>query len=234
MLILRKAEERGKTQLDWLTSYHSFSFGSYYDPSLMGFGSLCVINDDIIAPQAGFGMHPHKNMEILTYILKGTLEHQDSLGNKYTISSGEVQRMSAGTGIVHREINAFEREVHLLQIWILPNKKGITPSYDQKSFTQKDKRGRFLLIASEKGQLGSLSLHQDINIFAALIDGDEAISYPIKEDQSVWVHVARGQVTMNELNLKEGDGVAVVNERVISFKQGHDAEILLFDMAPFK
>lgn len=233
MLILRKAEERGKTQLDWLTSYHTFSFGSYYDHSLMGFGSLRVINDDVIAPKTGFGMHPHKNMEILTYILKGSLEHQDSLGNKYSISAGEVQRMTAGTGIVHSEFNDSEREVHLLQIWILPSKKGIAPSYEQQSFNEKDKRGRFLLIASEKGELGSLSLHQDINIFSALVDGNETIFYPIKENHNAWVHIARGHVKMNELDLKEGDGVAVVSEKLISFQQGHDAEILLFDMPSF-
>ncbi len=233
MLAIRKAEERGPTNLGWLKSWHSFSFGRYYDPKFMGFESLRVINDDHVAPDRGFDAHPHDNMEIITYILEGQLEHKDSLGTGSVIKPGDVQRMSAGTGITHSEFNPSRREsVHLLQIWILPKKRDVPPSYDQKYFAPEQKRGKLLLVASETGRDGSISINQDADMYAGLIDGDETVTHQLKPGRKAWIQVARGSVHVNGNLLYPGDGVAV-SEEEIKLHDGGDAEVLLFDLAPY-
>lgn len=233
MLTLRKAEERGRANFGWLDSRHSFSFGHYYDPEHMGFGSLRVINDDRVAPGGGFPTHPHANMEIVTYVLAGALEHKDSLGNGSVIRPGDVQRMTAGTGIRHSEFNASRTEpVHLLQIWILPEQQGLTPGYEQTTFAEADKRGKLRLIGSRGGRDGSVTIHQDVDLYATLLDDGQGVSHALAAGRQAWVQVAQGTATLNGDQLYPGDGVAVTEAGKLDLVgTSADAEILLFDMA---
>ncbi|MGD0960807.1 MAG: pirin family protein [Methylomonas sp.] len=234
MLKILKAEDRGSTNLSWLHSRHSFSFGGYYDPDYMGFESLRVINDDKVSPGAGFGMHPHHDMEIITYVIAGSLEHKDSMGNGSIIAKGDVQRMSAGTGVTHSEFNpSAAEEVHFLQIWFLPEQIGAQPGYEQKPFSSQEKQGRFKLLASKAGRDGSLSLLQDVDMSAALINGSHELGYNLPAGRAAWVQIAGGAVNLNGHDLKAGDGVAVAQEGVLEFKRGDNAEVIIFDMKHF-
>ncbi|MBL8867900.1 MAG: pirin family protein [Gemmataceae bacterium] len=227
MLTIRRADERGLTDIDWLHSRHTFSFGDYIDPAHHHYRSLRVINDDVIAGGGGFPLHPHRDMEILTYVMRGQLQHRDSMGNGTVIGPGEWQKMSAGTGIRHSEFNPSETEtVHLLQIWIHPDRKNITPEYDQKLFTEEDKRNRWCLIASPDGRDGSIRLHQDAVLSAAILDG-AALTYALGEGRGAWLHVAMGTVTINGRELREGDAAAVEGEAIVVSGTG---EVLLFDL----
>lgn len=235
MIHIRKAEDRGPSNLGWLQSQHTFSFGHYYDPNHMGFESLRVINDDRVAPGAGFGTHPHENMEIISYVLEGALAHKDSMGNGSVIQPGDVQRLSAGTGMMHSEFNhSKEHPVHFLQIWFLPDTKDVKPSYEQKQFSPAEKRGKFRLVASKSGREGSVSLHQDVDMLAAMIDGHEKASYELTDGRSAWVHIARGHVTLNGTALKAGDGASFEEKASLTFTQGQDAEVIIFDMAKLR
>ncbi len=231
MLTIRKANERGHADHGWLNSHHTFSFADYYDPAHMGFGQLRVINDDHIAPGRGFGTHPHRDMEIVTYVLDGTLAHKDSMGNGSEMRPGDVQRMSAGTGVTHSEFNPSpDAPVHLLQIWILPNARGHEPGYEQKHFSAAEKRGKLRLVASGEGREESVSLNQDVDLYAGLLSGDEAVRFEVRSGRDVWVHVARGTLSLNDQALAAGDGVAITDASDLSFTHGDDAEILIFDM----
>jgi quercetin 2,3-dioxygenase len=232
MLKIRPAQERGAAKRGWLDSHHTFSFGSYYDPNYMGFADLRVINEDKVAPAQGFPTHAHQDMEIITYVLEGELEHKDSIGTGSIIRPGDVQRMSAGTGIQHSEFNASKTDpVHLLQIWILPDEKGIEPSYEQKTFPDAEKQGRLRLVASRDGREGSLTVHQDMNLYSASLAAGEEVSQGFSPDRAAWLQVARGAVEVNGQLLSAGDGVAIAEELVIRLKGGDDgAEVLLFDM----
>lgn len=232
-LTIRKSGERGRANFGWLDSKHSFSFGHYHDPKHMGFGPLRVINDDRVAPGGGFPAHPHSDMEIISYVLEGGLEHKDSLGTGSVIRPGDVQRMSAGTGVRHSEFNASKSEpVHFLQIWIIPEKRGLAPSYEQKTFPDSEKRGRLRLIGSRDGREGSVTVHQDVDLYATLLAEGEAIAHEIAQGRGGWVHVARGSVTINGETLNEGDGVAITTSGVLRLEGVADAEVLLFDMGP--
>jgi len=232
MIAVRKAEERGHANHGWLDTYHTFSFADYYDPAHMGFGSLRVINEDRVQPGRGFATHGHRDMEIITYVLEGALAHKDSMGNGSTILPGDVQRMSAGTGVTHSEFNASDREpVHLLQIWIEPAQRGIKPGYEQKRFETADKRGRLRLIASRDGREGSVTIHQDASVHAALIQGEERAVYAIPAGRRAYVHVARGRLTVNGQPLSAGDALSASGIREIVMERGEDAEVLLFDLA---
>jgi quercetin 2,3-dioxygenase len=232
MITIRHGDERGASVYDWLDSRHTFSFDRYHDPRHMGFRSLRVINDDRVAPGAGFPRHGHRDMEILTYMLEGVLEHKDSTGTGSTISPGEVQRMSAGTGILHSEYNHSKTEpVHLLQIWILPERKGIVPGYDQRTFAPEGKRARLQLIASHDGRDGSLTMHQDASVYAALVESGEKVAHQIAPGRHAWLQVARGAVTLNGLALEAGDGAAVSEEPQVEIAGKESAEVLLFDLA---
>lgn len=231
-LKIRKADERGRGNPGWLETRHTFSFADYRDPKHMGFADLRVINEDIIAPGRGFGTHPHRDMEIITYVLEGALEHRDSMGNGSVIRPGDVQRMSAGTGVTHSEFNHSQEEpAHLLQIWLLPDRKGHTPGYEQKHFAPTERRGRLCLIASHDGRDGSVSVHQDVRVYAALLDGGETVTHKVEPGRVAWVHVARGSVVLNGQTLDAGDGAAVEAAGTLQFTPGDQAEILLFDMA---
>lgn len=232
MLKLRKSKDRGTTEFFWLDSKHSFSFGEYYDPAHMGFGVLRVINEDKVKPESGFGLHPHRNMEILTYVLSGTLKHKDTLGNGSNILAGDVQRMSAGTGISHSEHNLSRDEMlHLLQIWILPEKEGLPPSYEQKNFTKERGMGKLTLLASREGHKGSLIIHQDVSLYVLDLETDQSFTYELEENRMAWVQIASGNVVLNGQTLSQGDGAAVIREKTLIFQSGEeDAEILLFDL----
>ena len=231
MITLRKASERGHANHGWLESWHSFSFADYHDPAHTRFASLRVINDDIIQPGKGFGMHPHRDMEILTYVLDGVLRHQDSMGNGEEIRGGEVQLMSAGRGILHSEFNASTAQpVHLLQIWLIPNQQGLTPAYQQKVFAVESKRGRWCLLASPDQADGSLHIHQDARIFATLLDGTETLNYPLTTKRRIYLHIARGTITANEQTLTTGDALMFSDETLVVLENGNNAEVLLFDM----
>lgn len=233
MITLRRSEERGPANFGWLNSQHTFSFGHYYDPKHMGFESLRVINEDRVKPGAGFDTHPHQNMEIISYVLSGALEHRDSMGNGSVIRPGDVQRLSAGTGITHSEYNHSKTEsVHFLQIWFQPDTQNVQPSYEQKAFTDEEKCGRFRLVASKTGRGGSVSLNQDVDMSAALLDGDKQLHYTAAKGRALWVHVARGAVTMNEQALRAGDGVAIKGETELHFQNGQQVEVIVFDMQP--
>jgi quercetin 2,3-dioxygenase len=233
MLTIRKSEDRGHADHGWLQSHHSFSFADYYDPAYMGWGNLRVINDDLIAPGGGFGMHGHRDMEIVTYVTTGALAHKDSMGNGTAIPPGDVQRMSAGSGVRHSEFNdAPDQATHLFQIWIEPREKGITPGYEQKSFADAEKRGRLRLIASPDGAAGSVTIHADASLYAGLFDGGEAATLPLDPARKAYVHVARGTLAVNGRNLRKGDAALLANENNLTLSDGHDAEVLVFDLAP--
>jgi redox-sensitive bicupin YhaK (pirin superfamily) len=231
MLTLRRSEERGYADHGWLKSHHTFSFASYHDPRHMGFGPLRVINDDRIGAGRGFGTHGHRDMEILTYVLDGAVAHKDSMGNGSTIRPGDVQRMSAGRGVMHSEFNPQpDKGTHLLQIWIEPDVTGIEPEYEEKRFEDADKRGRLRLVASPDGQDGSVRIHQDARLYAGLFDGDEQATLRLAAGRRAWIHVARGKVTVNGQALRAGDAVAVREEGDIALAQGEGAEVLVFDL----
>lgn len=228
---IRKAEERGHAQHGWLESWHSFSFADYHDPAYMGFSVLRVINEDIIAPGTGFGMHSHRDMEIVTYVMSGVLRHKDSLGTGAVIGAGEVQRMSAGTGIRHSEFNHSETEpVHLLQIWILPDRSGITPGYEQKRILEEEKRGRWKAVATPDGRDGSLTIHQDVSLYAACLDDGERLEFHPGNGRVQYLQVVRGEVSMNGEILSAGDAAAITDEEELLFAAWGDGEILLFDL----
>lgn len=232
MISIRKAAERGRNQFSWLDSWHSFSFGGYYDPAHMGFGPLRVINEDIAKGGGGFPTHPHDNMEIVTYILNGALEHKDSMGNGSVIRRGDIQRMSAGTGVTHSEFNESATEpCHLLQIWFLPEKKDIKPGYEQKTFTEADKKGRLKLVASRGGREGSVSVNQDVDMYAGLLGNGEVIVHAFDNGRLGWLQVAKGSVNINGQPLSVGDGAAIRDEAEIVFDDANGAEIILFDMS---
>ena len=231
MLELRKADDRGVANFGWLHSQHTFSFGHYRDPQQQGFSELLVINDDRVQAQRGFGTHPHHNMEIVSYVLEGALAHQDSMGTGSVIYPGDIQLMSAGTGVSHSEFNHSTSEpVHFLQIWIVPNVKGAQPRYQQKHFSPADKSGRLRLILSEDGRDGSLSIRQDVKLFAGLFDGEQSANLNLGPDRYAYVHVARGSVVLNGQQLGEGDGVRVRDERALRLSDGHAADVLVFDL----
>ncbi len=231
MISLRKAQDRGHANHGWLDSYHSFSFSSYQDPEHMHYSVLRVINEDVIAPSMGFGMHPHRDMEIITYMLKGELRHEDSLGNGSVIRAGDVQRMSAGTGIVHSEFNASDRtQAHLLQIWLLPEKNGITPGYEEKHFAAAQKQDRWRLIASRDGREDSLHIHQDVELYATVLTENQQLGYSVSPGRSVYLQVARGSIALNGLLLEAGDAAKVDAQQQIEITAGEEAELLLFDL----
>jgi redox-sensitive bicupin YhaK (pirin superfamily) len=232
MITVRSSEDRGHFDFGWLNTYHTFSFGDYYDPRFMGFRDLRVINEDRVHPGRGFPTHPHRDMEIVTYVLEGALEHRDSMGNGSVIRPGEVQRMSAGTGITHSEKNGSAGEsVHLLQIWILPGQTGIKPSYEQKMYSDEEKRGRLRLIASPDGRDGSVTVHQDTNLYAGLIDAGQELTHQLPQGRHAWLQVARGAVALGEHQLKQGDGASISEEQSLKIEALEPAEILLFDLA---
>jgi redox-sensitive bicupin YhaK (pirin superfamily) len=227
----RSANDRGVADFGWLESRHTFSFGHYYDPKHMGFGVLRVINEDRVVPGAGFDTHGHRDMEIISYVLEGALEHKDSEGHRSIIRPGDVQRMTAGTGIRHSEYNASKSDpVHFLQIWVLPDRAGHRPGYEQIAFPEEAKRGRLRLVASDGGRQGSVSLNQDLDLHAGLFDGDEQASFDVRAGRQAWVQVARGTVEINREPLRAGDGLAVTDAGALIVSNGEDAEILVFDM----
>jgi hypothetical protein len=232
MLQIRKSNERGYADHGWLKSFHTFSFADYQDPEHMGFGSLRVINEDRILPGTGFGTHGHSDMEIISYVLEGALVHEDNMGNGSTIVPGDVQRMSAGKGVLHSEFNQAEDGVtHFLQIWIEPNVTGIRPSYEQKHFDAESKRGRLRLIASSDARGGSVLIHQDADVYAALLDGAERVSHKLAPGRRAFVHVARGNVSVNGQPLGGGDALKASGVAEIVLEHGEQAEVLLFDLA---
>ncbi|OLC86241.1 MAG: quercetin 2,3-dioxygenase [Acidobacteria bacterium 13_1_40CM_4_61_5] len=232
MLAIRRSHERGHANHGWLDTHYTFSFADYYDPGHVHFRTLRVINDDRVAGGGGFPMHPHRDMEIVTYVLEGGLEHRDSMGNGSVIRPGDVQRMSAGTGVTHSEFNASKTEpVHLLQIWMFPERKGIKPSYEQKAFSEADKRSRLRLVASPDGRDGSVTIHQDNEMYATVLRKGETVRHELKPERHAWVQVARGGVKLNGQELAEGDGAAISEEKAIELAGVKDAELLLFDLA---
>lgn len=231
MLTVRPAGARGHANHGWLDTFHTFSFADYYDPAFMGFRALRVINEDRVAPRQGFGTHPHRDMEIITYVLEGGLEHRDSVGSHGVIRPGEVQRMSAGTGVLHSEMNPFDEGVHFLQIWILPERRGLPPGYEQKAFSREERQGRFRLVASREGRDGSLTVHQDVRLYATLLGAGEQAERTLEPGRHAWVQVARGAGTLNGVALKAGDGVAVSNEEKLELNATEPLEALLFDLA---
>jgi redox-sensitive bicupin YhaK (pirin superfamily) len=232
MITLRRAQDRGHADHGWLSSYHTFSFADYYDPREMGFGSLRVINEDRVQGGKGFGTHGHRDMEIISYVLDGALEHKDSIGTGSVIEPGDVQRMSAGTGVMHSEYNHSQRDlVHFLQIWIEPKQHGVPPSYEQKRFSTEDKKGRLRLVASPDGAEGSVRIHQDAWVYASVLDGADAVSYLLPAGHKAYVHVARGAVELNGERLSAGDGARISGEVELHFGNAQQAELLLFDMA---
>ena len=230
MMKIRRANERGHADHGWLNAWHSFSFAGYYDPAHMGFRSLRVINDDTVAPGGGFGTHPHRDMEIITYILSGALEHKDSMGNGRIIRPGEVQYMAAGTGVQHSEFNPSEQEpVHLLQIWIQPDRQGVTPRYAEKSFA-KAKNGTLHLVASKSGRDDSIAIHQDADLFLAKLNSGESVAHSLRADRRAWVHVAEGKVELNGEKLSAGDAAAVSGETDLKITARAKSQVLLFDL----
>ena len=233
MIKIRERSERGHTNLGWLDSYHTFSFGDYLDPDHMGFHKLRVINEDTVKGGRGFGSHPHRDMEIVTYVLEGSLEHKDSIGNGSVIRKGDVQRMSAGTGIIHSEYNHSESEpVHFLQIWILPNEKGIKPSYEQRSVDAKSVRGKLgLIVTGDIGKInGALHLNQDVDIYLSSLEKEQQVKHTIEADRHLWVQATRGSLILNGEILEQGDGASISNERGIEISTNDTSEFLLFDM----
>jgi redox-sensitive bicupin YhaK (pirin superfamily) len=232
MLEIRKSDDRGLADHGWLRSFHSFSFADYHDPEHMGFGDLRVINEDRIQPGTGFGTHGHRDMEIISYVLEGALAHKDNMGNGSTIVPGDVQRMSAGKGVLHSEFNqAKDGVTHFLQIWIEPGVKGIAPSYEQKHFDAASKRGKLKLVGSPDGREGSVTIHQDAFLYAGLLDGADRATHALEAGRRAYVHVARGRVTANGQALDTGDALKVADSAELVFEKAKDAEVLLFDLA---
>jgi len=232
MITVRRSNERGHFDHGWLNTYHTFSFDQYYDPRYMGFRNLRVINEDFVAPGRGFPKHGHRDMEIITYILEGALKHEDSMSNGSVIRPGDVQRMSAGTGVRHSEQNASDQErVHLLQIWILPNTEGLEPGYEQKAFSEDERRGQLRLIASEDGREGSVLVHQDVSLFASVLPVGQEVEHALDPVRYAWIQVARGSVEVNGEKADHGDGVIAVGESSLRIRAAEDAEVLLFDLA---
>ena len=232
MIMVRASEQRGHFNHGWLDTYHTFSFADYHDPEHMHFRALRVINEDVVAPGQGFGTHPHRDMEIITYVLDGALEHRDSLGNGSIIRPGDGQRISAGSGILHSEFNPSPMDpVHLLQIWILPEQKGIEPSYEQKAFAPEDKQGKWKVIAERIPADGAVTIHQDVKLSVASLEAGGQITYALAKGRHAWIQIARGSVTLNGTALKQGDGAAVSQETELAITAGQASEILLFDLA---
>lgn len=228
---IRRSEERGYADHGWLKSFHTFSFADYFDPRHVEFGVLRVINEDRVAPGQGFGAHGHRDMEIISYVLEGALAHEDSTGSSSTIRPGDVQRMSAGRGVVHSEFNASQSEqVHFLQIWIQPNVRGIAPGYEEQRFSAEEKRGRLRLIASPDRAEGSVLIHQDARVYAGLFDGAERAALTVQPGRRVYVHVARGTVTANRTMLKAGDALKLTDATALTLQDGSNAEVLVFDL----
>ena len=228
---IRRSNERGFADHGWLKSFHTFSFADYFDPKHVEFGALRVINEDRVAPGKGFGTHGHRDMEIISYVLEGALAHKDSMGSESTIRPGDVQRMSAGRGVMHSEYNPSASEgVHFLQIWIQPNQRGITPSYEEKKFSAEDKRGRLRLIASPDRAEGSVLIHQDARLYAGLFDGAEMATLAVAENRRVYVHVARGSIRANEAELGTGDALKLTGVRELLLDAGQGAEVIVFDL----
>jgi redox-sensitive bicupin YhaK (pirin superfamily) len=231
MIVLRRARERGHFNHGWLDTWHSFSFADYVDPRYMGFSVLRVINEDVIAPGAGFPTHPHRDMEIITYVLSGSLAHRDSMGNESVIQAGQIQKMSAGTGITHSEYNASDSEpVHLLQIWILPDRKGIAPGYQQVDMPVVRESGKLSRIASPGGGGAEVSVFQDISLYAGKFSGGESAAYAIAPGRQVYLHLARGEIDLNGESLEGGDGAMIEDERLLTLTGTAEAEVLLFDL----
>ena len=231
MLHIRKAAERGHADHGWLNTWHTFSFADYHDPQFMGFKALRVINEDRVQPGEGFGTHPHRDMEIISYVIDGALEHKDSMGNGTVIRPGEVQRMSAGTGITHSEFNHSSKElVHFLQIWIFPDTKGLEPGYEQKFFSDEDKRGRLRLVASKDGRDGSLTIHQDAALYDSILEEGMKIDYPVPAGRHLWLQVVCGAVNVNGVSLGQSDGAAISDEALLKIIAEKDSELLLFNL----
>jgi quercetin 2,3-dioxygenase len=232
MIAIRKSQERGHFDHGWLNTYFTFSFADYYDPQHVQFRTLRVLNDDRVAAGAGFPEHPHRDMEIVTYVLEGALEHRDSMGNGSVIRPGDVQYMSAGTGVTHSEFNASKSEpVHLLQIWMFPEKKGFQPAYDQKNFPREERQGKLRLVASPDGRNGSVTIRQDNKLYATVLSAGESVQHDLKPERHAYVQVARGSVKLNGTTLGEGDGAAISKEKTVELTGLKDAEVLLFDLA---
>jgi redox-sensitive bicupin YhaK (pirin superfamily) len=231
MIAIRKALERGRTRIGWLDSWHTFAFGDYFDPRHVGFRSLRVINDDRVAAGAGFGMHPHRDMEILTWVLKGALEHRDSLGSGGVIRPGDLQRMTAGTGIRHSEANpSAEEPVHFLQVWILPERNGLPPDYEQRTFPVSERRGHLCHIAGPRGADGAVTIRQDVEVYATLLEKGDQLTHTLRPGRHAWVQVASGAVHLNASALAAGDGAAVTDETRLTLTADGPAEVLLFDL----
>jgi quercetin 2,3-dioxygenase len=232
MITIRRANERGHFDHGWLNTYHTFSFDQYYDPRYMGFRDLRVINEDFVAAGRGFPKHGHRDMEIITYILEGALKHEDSMGNGSVIRPGDVQRMTAGTGVRHSEQNASDKErVHLLQIWILPHTLELEPGYEQKAFTDDERRGQLRLIASEDGRDGSVLVHQNVSLFASILNAGQEVAHTMNATRYAWIQVARGSIEVNAEKAAQGDGAIAVGESDLAIRAEEDAELLLFDLA---
>ena len=232
MIAVRPSADRLRTKIGWLDSRHTFSFGEHYDPRFMGYRALRVINEDRVAPGQGFGTHPHRDMEIISYMLDGALRHEDSMGTGSVINVGDVQRMSAGTGVLHSERNASDtRPAHFLQIWLMPERNRLPPSYEQRTFPLKERRGRLTLIASRDSREGSVEVHQDVDLFSAILDPAQQVRHEIRPGRHAWIQVARGDVTLNGAALHAGDGASATDEAALEIVASTDAEVLLFDLA---
>lgn len=232
MIHLRKSEDRGRADHGWLDTRHTFSFADYHDPHYMGFRSLRVINEDRVKPGEGFGTHPHHDMEILSVVLEGALEHKDNMGTSSVIRPGEIQRMTAGSGVLHSEFNPSKKDpVHFLQIWIVPEKRGLKPGYEQKLFPEAERRNALRLVAAPDRRDGSLAIHQDAELYATLIDGGRTVRHPLESGRHAWVQVTRGAVELNGRPMKAGDGAAVSGEPAVELAAAADSEVLLFDLA---
>ena len=232
MIRVRRAADRGHADHGWLNTYHTFSFADYHDPAHMGFRALRVMNEDRVQPGQGFGTHAHRDMEIISYVLEGSLQHQDSMGNGSVIEPGELQRMSAGTGVLHSEFNPSDSElVHFYQIWLLPERRGLKPGYEQRGFSETDKRGRLRLVASPDGEDGSLTIHQDARIFLSSLEEGAAVTYALHPGRHAWLQVLRGKVALGGKALSAGDGAAVSDEQGLKIKSQGGSEVMLFDLA---
>lgn len=230
--ILRPSDTRGAVDFGWLKSKHTFSFGSYFDPNFIGFGALRVINEDKVAPSAGFPTHPHEDMEIISYVVSGALEHKDSIGTGSVIRPGDLQRMSAGTGVRHSEYNASDTDpVHFLQIWIVPNEDGLKPSYEQKAFPEIERQDALRLIGSQDGRDGSVLIHQDVDLYGSLLSAGKSLAYDINPGRKVWIQVVKGKLSVNDQQLDAGDGIGLLVPGALALAAQEDAEFLLFDLA---